>query len=166
MSMSCSWPVGSCSAHRYQSSLCIHACCEVVEEKPGFTTQHVSISGVWGDGPQCTRHPHRVCAQGNTGKGRDRGAVALQQAYLRVIGLEEELQGSHSLPTFSWAPCRLLAAHSASVQPCSVLVASKCTALLSVPAPGSCRKVQAVHSLPCMLRWHDGAAQRLSVGQG
>ena len=42
--------------------------------------------------------------QGNTGKGKDRGAVALQQAYLRVVGLEEELQGSHSMPTFTCAP--------------------------------------------------------------
>ena len=39
--------------------------------------------------------------QGNTGKGKDRGAVALQQAYLRVVGLEEDLQGSHNLPTFT-----------------------------------------------------------------
>ena len=45
--------------------------------------------------------------QGNTGKGKDRGAVALQQAYLRVVGLEEDLQGSHSLPTFTCAAARL-----------------------------------------------------------
>ena len=29
--------------------------------------------------------------------------MALQQAYLRVVGLEEELQGSHTLPTFTYA---------------------------------------------------------------
>ena len=50
---------------------------------------------------------HLACCalQGNTGKGRDRGAVALQQVYLRVVGLEEELQGSHALPTFTCAHC-------------------------------------------------------------
>ena len=56
------------------------------------------------EGQACARpgsSPRGSALQGNTGKGKDRGAVALQQAYLRVVGLEEDLQGSHSLPTFT-----------------------------------------------------------------
>jgi hypothetical protein len=52
----------------------------------------------------------RVYVQGGgqERKARDtRNAVAIQQPYLRVVGIEEEAEGAHSTPVFTWEtlPC-------------------------------------------------------------
>jgi hypothetical protein len=39
--------------------------------------------------------------QGSKDKKDTSGAVAIQVPYLRVVGIEEEVEGAHSTPTFT-----------------------------------------------------------------
>lgn len=59
----------------------------------------------------------RPCTQGPGGKTKNdkkTGGIAIQQPYLHVVGMDEEAEGAHSLPTFTCAPAsvRFLPARS------------------------------------------------------